>query len=313
MIKSEDNNGPLVSVVVITYNSAKTVLETLDSIKTQTYQNIELIISDDCSQDDSVIICNQWIEKNRERFTRALIIESTYNTGTAANMNRAISASKGEWFKVCAADDKLLQNCLEDNLNYVIDHPETNIIFSKVVGFGNMEAAREWPYLNVKRFFDKFDAKRFRVILSTQNFLPAPSAFIKRCVWENVGGYNESIPLLEDWPFWVKVLQYGYVFDFLDKETVCYRFSDSSISQGNKPLSREYLDSNSKAAIFANKSLAKIDGYFWYLYQTRRFVYRLNRHLTPVLLLMNFFNPAYYEFRNTIRKFQIITKEFITF
>lgn len=56
---------PLVSVSVITYNSAKTVLETLESIKAQTYQNLELIVSDDCSTDNTVELCRNWIEQNK--------------------------------------------------------------------------------------------------------------------------------------------------------------------------------------------------------------------------------------------------------
>lgn len=65
---------PLVSVSVITYNSAKTVIETLDSIKAQTYQNIELIVSDDCSTDNTVEICRDWLTKNEKRFVRMELI-----------------------------------------------------------------------------------------------------------------------------------------------------------------------------------------------------------------------------------------------
>ena len=46
------DSPPLVSVIVISYNSSETVLETLESVKKQTYQNIELIVSDDCSTDN---------------------------------------------------------------------------------------------------------------------------------------------------------------------------------------------------------------------------------------------------------------------
>ena len=60
--------NPLVSIIVITYNSSKYVLETLESAKAQTYQNIELIVTDDCSNDNTVEICRKWIEENKERF-----------------------------------------------------------------------------------------------------------------------------------------------------------------------------------------------------------------------------------------------------
>ena len=61
------NNNPLVSIIVITYNSAKFVLETLESAKAQTYQNIELIISDDGSTDNTVQICREWLKNNEEQ------------------------------------------------------------------------------------------------------------------------------------------------------------------------------------------------------------------------------------------------------
>lgn len=63
MTNNNDMYNPLVSVIVITYNSAKYVLETLESIRVQSYQNIELIISDDCSKDNTIDICRNWIGK----------------------------------------------------------------------------------------------------------------------------------------------------------------------------------------------------------------------------------------------------------
>lgn len=65
----------LVSICVLTYNSSEYIIETLDSIKNQNYQNIELIISDDCSFDNTVILCTQWINLNRDRFVRVELIE----------------------------------------------------------------------------------------------------------------------------------------------------------------------------------------------------------------------------------------------
>ena len=82
-------DNPLVSIVVITYNSAEYVLETLESAKIQTYQNIELIVSDDCSKDDTVRICREWLEQNGERFVRTDLVMSNKNTGVPANCNRA--------------------------------------------------------------------------------------------------------------------------------------------------------------------------------------------------------------------------------
>ena len=78
----------LVSVCVVTYNSAATIVDTLESIKAQTYQNLELVVSDDCSKDDTVKVCREWIAANKDRFAAATVIESEVNTGVSANCHR---------------------------------------------------------------------------------------------------------------------------------------------------------------------------------------------------------------------------------
>ncbi len=65
---------PLVSVCIITYNSAKFVVEALESIKSQTYKNIELIISDDCSTDNTIELCKQWISDNGKCFVNCELL-----------------------------------------------------------------------------------------------------------------------------------------------------------------------------------------------------------------------------------------------
>ena len=91
----ENNGYPLVSVFVVSYNAADYICETLESIKAQTYQNIELIVSDDHSSDQTVELANEWIESNKERFVRTELITVDHNTGVSANYNRAIRACRG--------------------------------------------------------------------------------------------------------------------------------------------------------------------------------------------------------------------------
>ena len=63
-----NESQPVVTVSVSTYNSSKYVVETLESIKAQTWKNIILQISDDCSTDNTIELCRNWIEQNKERF-----------------------------------------------------------------------------------------------------------------------------------------------------------------------------------------------------------------------------------------------------
>jgi alpha-1,3-rhamnosyltransferase len=122
----------LVSVPVLTYNAAEFVEETLESIFNQTYSNIELIISDDCSKDNTVEIVTKWCEQDRvkARFTNIKIITVPKNTGIPANYNRCVNASSGEWIKMISGDDGLMANCVEDNVNYITKNTDIKVLYS---------------------------------------------------------------------------------------------------------------------------------------------------------------------------------------
>jgi len=129
---------PLVSIIVITYNSSKYVLETLESAKAQTYQNIELIVSDDCSTDNTVEICQEWIAKNKERFVRTELITAEKNTGIPANCNRGVKSVQGEWVKLIAGDDALLPDCIEYYLFYIKKNGSSVNSMGNMTGVGNL-------------------------------------------------------------------------------------------------------------------------------------------------------------------------------
>ena len=112
--------SPLVSVIVITYNSAEFVLQTLESINNQKYKNLELIISDDSSTDNTIEICENWVSLNSKFFTNCEIVNFMINTGIPANCSRGVAAANGKWIKLIAGDDLLMPNCISDNINFII-------------------------------------------------------------------------------------------------------------------------------------------------------------------------------------------------
>lgn len=229
----EKNDSPLVSVVVVTYNSSSTVIATLESVKNQTYDNIELIITDDGSKDDTIVICEDWKNRNGNFFKSVELVTTSRNTGTSANLNRGIRRCHGQWIKMIAGDDSLLPNCLEDNLRYINNNKDTRVLFSKMTYWGTKKALEETT-LTINYGFFSLKRDDFYKRLLVRNFLPAPSLFIQRSVYDECGLYNESIPLMEDWPFWMKLMHAGISFAFLDKNTVLYRVHQS-VSLSKKP------------------------------------------------------------------------------
>ena len=125
---------PLVTVAVTTYRSAVYVIETLESVYGQTYQEIALVISDDCSPDNTVALVNDWIalERVQNRFVSIEVITVPKNTGVSANCNRCIKAAAGDWIKFIAGDDILYPNCITDNMQFAAENPEAHIIFSQI-------------------------------------------------------------------------------------------------------------------------------------------------------------------------------------
>ena len=224
---------PLVSVAVVTYNSSKTVLETLDSIYNQTYPNLELIVSDDCSTDDTVEICREWIEAHKDRFVRTELLTVEKNTGVSANMNRGADACKGEWVKDIAGDDVLLPDCVETYVEYVREHPEAVCVFSDVEVFGSNEEERAY-YEDLFSIEETFFAwpvnKQYDYLTLVGCHIPAATAFYNREKFIELGVRNdERIPFQEDRPKWINLLKRGVRFDYINKVTVKYRLSDSSL------------------------------------------------------------------------------------
>jgi len=215
-----------VSIAVITYNSATTIADTLNSIIRQDYgsENIELIISDDASTDDTVKIIQRWLDDNSSFFLFTNFLASSVNKGVSANINQAWKATSCKWVKSIAGDDLLKIDCISNNIAYINKNSNCKVLFSKMQTFGIVETVI--PTNFEIRFFDK-NSEQQNNYLKIFSFTIAPSAFISRDVLENVGFANEEYRLLEDLPLWLKMTELGYKLYFMDEVTVNYRLGGS--------------------------------------------------------------------------------------
>lgn len=230
---------PLVSISVITYNSSKYVLDTLESVKAQTYSPIELVVSDDCSIDDTIELCRVWIEKNKGRFASTKIVVATKNRGISANYNQGMDNCSGEWIKEIAGDDILLPNCIEDYIKFVTTNQNAFFCFGRASVFDGDEKRRK----NYEQFFmyENFQLspkEQYRSLLEAGNFICSATFFYNRKKMIELGIRNdERIPMMEDYPKWINILAKGGELSFLDKEVVKYRMSSTGLSsQKELPL-----------------------------------------------------------------------------
>lgn len=219
---------PLVSVCVITYNSAETVAETLDSIKNQTYSPVELIVSDDNSQDKTMDIVTNWANENKDRFENIEIISSDINTGVTKNVNRACRKARGIYVKDFAGDDILLPNYLENCIGYFEQHREVDVLFTKLEAFnGNkiFELPENYSYFNLSAE-EQFE----RTVRKGVPFLPTPTSIYTKRILEQVGYFDERIPMWEDGPMYFKLAENRTKLWLLDFIGVRYRVREESLS-----------------------------------------------------------------------------------
>lgn len=243
---------PLVTVGVYTYNSSNTVIETLESVKSQTYESLELVISDDHSTDNTIELCREWTKKNVRRFVNIQILESECNTGQSGNYNRALLACTGEWIKDIDGDDLLTPNCIQDYIAFVNETPDAVFVFGKADVFGPSTQL-------VEKFLRTFDYDFFKLpvrekyerLVNEGNCIPSPSAFsnvTKRKAFNLL--YDERIPNLEDLPMWVNATKRGYDLFFLDKIVCRYRVGGAGITSGSHQISESYKKNLRKYEIY---------------------------------------------------------------
>lgn len=212
--------SPLVSFVIVTYNSCKYVLETLESAKAQSHTNLELIVSDDHSTDNTVEICRRWIENNKERFVRAELIISEKNSGIPANCNRGVKAARGEWVKLIAGDDlvsehfvsKCFENPIPDSIAVIYTKSHFINEFGEVTGKANSSKYKSGHVFD-DLFFLRFWPK-------------APSMMFRFAALEEFGFFDESI-WVEDYLMVLKIAT-KYQLLHIDEFLTHYRIHGSN-------------------------------------------------------------------------------------
>lgn len=237
---------PLVSVVVVTYNSSNTIIETLDSIKAQSYKNIELIISDDCSPDETISVVRKWLTDNSIGFVNTELVTSLNNTGVSGNLNRGIRRTNGEWIKSLAGDDLLAPTCINDFISFVESSSENiEMCVCDVDLFSRAGVVPNHLTMAYKELFKcayETQEKQWKRVCEELAFA-GPAYFYSRHLYDIVEGFSEKYGNGEEWPFVYKVLKNGYRIYPINKKNVLYRVSLSSLSRdeeryglGNKSM-----------------------------------------------------------------------------
>ena len=220
--------NPLVSIICLAYNHENFVVETLNSVIQQNYQPIELIIVDDYSKDRTKLEINNWLLSHPE----VQFIANEFNIGNTKSFNNALKIAKGEYIIDLAADDLLLPNGIQMQVNAFQKSKFKNL----GVVYGNAEIINEDGSFNSFYFpvdkNGKVISKRiigdiYSSVLSTGDSICSVSALIKKSVFDFLGGYDETLAY-EDLDSWIRASR-EYEFDFIDEVLVRKRMVTNSL------------------------------------------------------------------------------------
>jgi glycosyltransferase involved in cell wall biosynthesis len=228
------------SVVMPTYNSARTVEAAIASVLKQTRSDFELIVSDDGSTDDTVARVEQLVQRE----ARVSLLTQQHR-GASAARNAAIAHAVGEYVSFLDSDDLWLPQYLDAMATTLAEHPEADVAHTdawvfyddikKVVRGSLMKA---WQPSVVPR-----DPLEFlRAMLKAANFLYY-SVTIRRPVLLEVGGFDERLQSSVDYELWLRIAAHGHVFVRHPENLAVYRRrSAGQITSNPAALSRSLPD-----------------------------------------------------------------------
>ena len=195
-----NNHEPLISVIIAVYNTGKYLRPCLDSIVNQTYKNLEIILVDDGSKDQSLAVCKEYAEKDSR-----VIVFHKENSGVSVTRNQGIKLAHGDYFSFIDSDDYLEADTYEYLLNIINTHGVDAVNYEHFITFSNKEQIHQ---LNDKNY-GLFDSKQ-AISQLVHNVMFAWNKLFSKKIIENLY-FDETIARGEDSLFSI------FAFDKADK------------------------------------------------------------------------------------------------
>ena len=192
------------------YNAASSILDTLESIKAQSYQTIEIILINDGSSDSSLEIAKDFISRNMDVEIRLI---DQKNRGVSAARNVGLKCATGEWIALIDSDDVWLNNKIERQLEVLNENPHIDFLATNRNG----------------EFFRRFIFKKINLLtqiypkdLLYKMFFITPTVIFRKDILADVGYFDESQNFCEDGNFFIRICQ----------KKICYLLNESLVITG---------------------------------------------------------------------------------
>ena len=228
----------LVSIVVPVFNGARFLAEALDSIVAQTWPQLEIIVMDDASADDSAGIAERFVARPA---SRVQVHRQATNRGQFRNVEDGIARATGDYIAVFHADDRYDPTLVAQEVAYLDQHPEVGTVFAMHRLMDG--AGREYGVLRLPDALvgaGPMDVGRvLNGILEHKNvFLPTPSAMVRRELYACVGHFRTEFGSAADLDMWLRLARLAPLA-LIERHLFSYRHTSSSVAQSYQRLRQE--------------------------------------------------------------------------
>jgi glycosyltransferase involved in cell wall biosynthesis len=227
-----------VSIIIPTYNRSFYLKESIESILNQDYNDIEIIISDNNSTDDTGIVVQNFKDE------RILYFKNQINLGVVANHNLAIEKCTGEFIHIFSDDDIMLERCISEKVKILNKYSSVGLVHSSVRTineYGIITKNYHWgiDILGNDKFLRKSELQERNSIsdflFNNWNIVCMPSVLVRRNVIDEIGMFNVRLKYLCDWDLWLRIATKSS-FYYLNQTLVSYRQHDSNIFKENNSV-----------------------------------------------------------------------------
>jgi len=260
-MQPQDDQRPLVSVIVPTYNYGHLISETLISVKSQTYENWECLVVDDGSTDNTSDVVSSF-SRNESRIR----VIRQVNKGLAEARNTGIANSAGAYLQFLDADDLLESKKLERQIEFLEQHKDVDIVYGDVRYFRTenpeqlllSQSPENAPW--VVQMSAK--GKDVLLLLLKNNFMVVSSPLLRRSVVSDTGLFDGRVKGVEDWEYWLRCAICDKRFHFQDTEDsrTLIRIHPNSMSTDARMMLRSTLRMHQQlAAAISDREASRLN------------------------------------------------------
>jgi alpha-1,3-rhamnosyltransferase len=266
-----EQSFPLVTVVGLCYNHSRYVIETLESIRQQTYPNLEVILIDDCSKDDSTEVVEKWLKENQLNWK---FIKHGSNQGVTKSLNESLDLAKGKYYKAVASDDVLLPEFITTMVSHFEElNDEYALIYSDVLTMNDQsEVFGQTPF--AERGWDaeeKVPSGKLFDQLAGLCFIPALGTFMRTKAMREIK-FDEGL-MVEDWDMWLQLSKQNLIKGILPA-LAKYRIHTASVYQQKSAVYRDHeLQVAEKHLGYSKEADEKLNDF---IYRNSIFLYMYN-------------------------------------